>query len=110
MKTIKKFLKRDILNFFIMDKDERAKRRKHLQQQKRLDKIMFEMRNINEQKRLRTKYLWDLVRKWYRLRRFMNHMDDIAKNNHIAAQSGIVQKEEMILVKSNIKDQKYQLT
>ena len=40
----------------------------------------------------------------------MNHMDDIAKNNHIAAQSGIVQKEEMILVKSNIKDQKYQLT
>ena len=48
MKTIKKFLKRDILNFFIMDKDERAKRRKHLQQQKRLDKIMFEMRNINE--------------------------------------------------------------
>ena len=33
---------------------------------------MYEMRRINEEKRKRTKYLWDLVRKWYRLRRFMN--------------------------------------
>ena len=67
---------------------------------------MLEMRMINEEKRERTKYLWDLVRKWYRLRRFMNQMDDITRMNHISAQSGIVGKEELLILKSNLKDQK----